>query len=111
MAQQLGATVGLSAVDARQLLTRIGPNAVITRHRVRLIRRIVNQLRDPLITVLLGAVFLTVGTGDFTDAVVIALVIIVNTTVGVIQEVRADRAISSLATLNAPRARVIRDGH
>ena len=39
------------------------------------------------------------------------MVIVVNTTVGVIQEVRADRAVSALAGLSAPRARVIRDGH
>ena len=38
------------------------------------------------------------------------MVIVVNTTVGVIQEVRADRAVTALATLSAPRARVIRDG-
>jgi Ca2+-transporting ATPase len=51
-----------------------------------------------------------VSVGDFTDAAVIAMVIVVNTTVGVIQEVKADRAVTALASLSAPRARVIRDG-
>jgi Ca2+-transporting ATPase len=79
-------------------------------HRVRLLRRIGSQLRDPMILLLLAAVILTLSVGDLTDAAVIAMVIVVNTTVGVIQEVRADRAVTALASLSAPRARVIRDG-
>jgi P-type Ca2+ transporter type 2C len=107
---QVTSTVGLSAAEARSRLAELGPNAVVTQHRVRLIRRIGSQLRDPMILLLLAAVILTVAIGDFTDAAVIALVIVVNTTVGVIQEVRADRAVTALASLSAPRARVIRDG-
>jgi P-type Ca2+ transporter type 2C len=110
VSDQVTSTVGLTTAEARLRLTEMGPNAVVTQHRVRLIRRIGNQLRDPMILLLLAAVILTVAIGDFTDAAVIALVIVVNTTVGVIQEVRADRAVTGLANLSAPRARVIRDG-
>ena len=111
MRDQVTSTVGLSAAEARSRLAEVGPNAVVTHRRVRLIRRLANQLRDPLLILLMAAVILTVSVGDLTDAVVIAMVIVVNTTVGVIQEVRADRAVTALASLSAPRARVIRDGH
>jgi Ca2+-transporting ATPase len=107
---QVTSAVGLTTVEARSRLTEQGANAVPTQRRVRLIKRIGNQLKDPLLLLLIAAVVLTVSVGDFTDAVVIAIVIVVNTTVGVIQEVRADRAVTALATLSAPRARVIRDG-
>ena len=73
-------------------------------------RRIAGQLRDPLILVLLVAAVLTLATGDWTDAAVILLVIVVNTSVGVVQEVKADRAIAALSELTAPEARVLRDG-
>jgi Ca2+-transporting ATPase len=73
-------------------------------------RRIVTQLRDPLVLVLLAAAAFTLATADFTDAGVILLVIVVNTTVGVLQEVKAERAITALSALTAPAARVIRDG-
>ncbi|GAA4629346.1 hypothetical protein GCM10023196_049730 [Actinoallomurus vinaceus] len=76
----------------------------------RLWRRVAAQLRDPLIVVLLVAAVLTAATGDWTDMAVIVLVIVVNTSVGVGQEVRADRAITALAELTAPTARVVRDG-
>ena len=110
MPDQVISAVGLTTAEARSRLTEQGANAVQTHRRVRLIRRLGNQLKDPLLLLLIAAVVLTISVGDFTDAVVIAMVIVVNTTVGVIQEVRADRAVTALATLSAPRARVIRDG-
>ena len=67
-------------------------------------------MRDPLILVLLAAVVLTVATGDLADALVIVLVIVVNTTVGVVQEIKAGQAIAALSDLTAPEARVVRDG-
>ena len=101
---QVTSSLGLTTTEARSRLADVGANAVVTQHRVRLIRRIGNQLRDPMILLLLAAVILTVSIADFTDAAVIAMVIVVNATVGVIQEVRADRAVTALANLSAPRA-------
>jgi P-type Ca2+ transporter type 2C len=102
--------VGLSTTEARARLGRDGPNSLPAPRPVPAWRRVLTQLRDPLIVVLLVAVALTVVTGDWTDAAVIVLVITVNTTVGVAQEVKADRAITALATMTAPEARVLRDG-
>jgi Ca2+-transporting ATPase len=110
VSDQVISAVGLTTAESRSRLAEQGANAVQTHRRVRLTRRLGNQLKDPLLLLLIAAVVLTISVGDFTDAVVIAMVIVVNTTVGVIQEVRADRAVTALATLSAPRARVIRDG-
>ncbi len=101
---------GLSSAEAARRLEADGPNALPVARRVRLWRRVLMQLRDPLVAVLLVAAALTIGTGDWTDAGVILLVIVVNTSVGVAQEVKADQAIAALGTLTAPHARVVRDG-
>ncbi|MFI6785934.1 cation-translocating P-type ATPase [Nonomuraea sp. NPDC050383] len=101
---------GLSSAEAAVRLERDGPNLLPQQPPVPLWRRVAAQLRDPLIIVLLVAAALTVATGDWTDTVVIMLVIVVNTSVGVVQEVRADRAITALSQLTAPVARAIRDG-
>ncbi|WP_078592042.1 cation-translocating P-type ATPase [Streptomyces megasporus] len=101
---------GLTEEEAARRLAEVGRNEVGEAPRTPLWARVVAQLRDPLILVLLGAVVLTVFTGDYNDAVVVALVIVVNTTVGVVQEVRADNAIAALTALSAPAARVVRDG-
>ena len=85
---------GLSSAEAAARLARDGGNVLPAQRSVPLWRRVAMQLRDPLVVVLLVAAALTVATGDWTDAAVIALVIVVNTSVGVAQEVKADRAIT-----------------
>jgi len=101
---------GLSEEEAARRLAEVGPNEVAARAPERLYSRVLAQLRDPLIMMLLGAVALTLAIGDHADATVIALVIVVNTTVGVVQEIRAANAVAALSALSAPTARVRRGG-
>jgi P-type Ca2+ transporter type 2C len=106
----VAAVAGLTSAAAARRLASHGANVLPDHHRIGLGRRVLLQVRDPLILVLLVAIGLTIATGDWTDATVIALVILVNTTVGLTQEIKADRAITALSTLAAPEARVLRDG-
>ncbi len=101
---------GLTSAEAERRLARAGPNEIPLRGRVSALASVLAQLRDPMIMVLLVACALTVLTGDLTDAAVIGLVVVANTTVGVVQEIRADRAITALAHLTTPEVRVRRDG-
>ena len=101
---------GLTTAQAARRLEATGPNQIRQQGRISAWSSIGVQLRDPLVVVLLAACALTLLTGDFTDAAVIAFVVVVNTAVGVTQEVRADRAITALAQLSAPAVRVRRDG-
>lgn len=101
---------GLSHEEAARRLTRYGPNEVTAERAVPLYARVVAQLRDPLIMVLLAASALTLAIGDHADSLVTALVIVANMTVGVVQEIRADQAVAALSALSAPDARVLRDG-
>jgi Ca2+-transporting ATPase len=82
-------------------LARDGQNVLPAPRPVRLWRRVAAQAGDPL--VLLAAAVLTVATGDWADAGVIVLVIVVNTAVGVTQEVKAGQAIAALS--GRPRRR------
>ncbi len=101
---------GLTQVEAARRLEEVGSNEVRQRGRLSVSSSIGMQLRDPLIVVLLAACALTLVTGDLTDAAVIAFVVVVNSAVGVTQEIKADRAISALAQLSAPTVRVRREG-
>lgn len=103
-------TEGLSREEAARRLAEYGANVVTQERRTPVWRRVLQQLRDPLIVVLLVAAVLTLATGDLPDAAVILLVITVNTVVGVVQEVRAERAVAALSALSAPVARVVRGG-
>src|SRR5215216_3931982 len=101
---------GLSAAEVAERVARGLVNDVPSAPT----RTIGQILRANLLTrfnLLLGsllAVILVVG--PLQDAL-FGLVIVANTVVGVVQEVRAKRTLDRLEVVNAPRARVVRDGH
>lgn len=101
---------GLTAEEAGRRLASFGRNEIEERGHVSVWSGIGQQLRDPLILVLLAACLLTLLTGDHPDATIIALVVVVNTIVGVRQELKADRAVTALAALSSPSVRVRRSG-
>jgi Ca2+-transporting ATPase len=101
---------GLSEAEAAVLLERHGENRVVARRPVPVWRRVLDQLRDPMVLVLLVAIVLTLATGDYQDAIIVAFVVVVNTAVGVVQGMRAEDAVAALSALSAPTARVRRDG-
>jgi Ca2+-transporting ATPase len=101
---------GLSTAEAAARRVETGPNVLPEPAPPHLATRVGRQVRDPLILVLLAAMGVTAALRDVADLVVIGLVIVLNTTVGVVQEVRADRAVAALRRLAAPTARVVRDG-
>ena len=101
---------GLSVAEAADRLHRDGPNTVAAPQRRHLPGRVLHQLTDPLVALLLAAAVVTTALRDYPDTLVIALVVLVNTAIGVAQEVRADRAIAALDRLAAPVARVVRGG-
>src|SRR6478609_6078389 len=102
--------LGLSVDEVEVERARSGRNEIRQRARLSVWSSIGVQLRDPLVEVLLAACVLTLATRDLADAVVIALVVIVNTTVGVTQELKADKAMTALASATAPVVRVRRSG-
>ncbi|WJK39685.1 cation-transporting P-type ATPase [Solwaraspora sp. WMMA2056] len=102
---------GLDAAEVARRGAAYGPNVVAGgAARVGLARRVARQLTDPLVALLLAAGVVTTALADYPDTAVILLVVVVNTAIGVVQEVRADRAIAALDRLAAPVARVRRDG-
>jgi Ca2+-transporting ATPase len=106
----IAAPAGLSSAEAAARLAADGPNTVAAPPRRHLAGRIGRQLADPLVALLLAAAVVTTVLGDLPDTAIIVLVVIVNTVIGVVQEVRADAAIAALDDLSAPSARVVRDG-
>jgi P-type Ca2+ transporter type 2C len=101
---------GLSSAEVPERLVRYGANELPPARGTPLWRLVASQLRDPLVLVLLAAAVLTIAIGDWPDASVIVLVIVVNTAVGVAQELKAGQAIAALSELAAPETRVLRDG-
>ena len=101
---------GLSIAEAASRLRADGPNALAEAPLPTVVRRIARSLRDPLVLVLLTALVLTLSVKDLADAAVIALVVVVNSAIGLRQDIKADRTVHALARLAATGAWVIRSG-
>ena len=101
---------GLNTAQAQQRLTQYGANSLPTARHVALISIILHQFLDPLIYVLLFAAILSAAIGAFADTVFIFVVLIVNATIGTIQEHSAQRSAASLQRMVTRNAKAQRSG-
>ncbi len=69
------------------------------------------QLTEPLVLLLVVAATVSVCLGDYKEAVVILIIVILNALLGFSQEYRAEKAMAALKTLAIPKVKVRREGH
>jgi len=108
---------GLTSQEAARRLATDGPNELRAARAVPAWRRFLAQFQDPLIYLLLAAVGISLlawriegGAGAPVDAIVIALVVLLNAMLGFVQEARAQGAVAALARMSAMTSAVVRDG-
>lgn len=100
---------GLSTEEAAKRLL-LGSNRLPTPTPDRVWKRIARQIKSPIAIVLLFAAFATLFISHYSDALIIALALLVNIVIGVFQEGKAGNAFAALAKEEAPHAVVIREG-
>jgi len=101
---------GLTEDEARRRLGIYGPNELRRKRATPFVVYVLRQLRSVLILILIGAVGVSIWIGDWIEASVILVIVVLNALVGATQERKAERALRSLQTLAAPEATVLRDG-
>ena len=106
---------GLSSTEARRRLEEGGPNKLKEAKKTPLIIRFLEQLKDPMIIILLIAAIVSgvvsVMTNEsFADTIIIIVVVLLNATLGVLQESKAEKAIEALQAMSRAQSRVMRDG-
>ena len=108
---------GLTAQEAARRLAQEGPNELRSAPPLPAWRRILAQFHDPLVYLLLGAVVVSLaawlieGRHEWpVDAIVIALIVLLNATLGYLQEAKAENAVAALAQMTAVTSTVVRDG-
>ena len=104
---------GLSAHEAQQRAEQHGPNRLKGAEKESLIKRFFNQLKDPMILVLLAAAVLSLvssGFTDWADPIIILLIVIVNAVISITQEDNANKALEALRNMSAPLAKAVREG-
>jgi magnesium-transporting ATPase (P-type) len=119
VAAELGTDLrnGLDAAEAAARLERFGPNVLDPAERVPAWRKLLAQFADPLIYLLLVAAAVSIAAwaaegadGVPYEAIVIAVIVLLNGVLGFVQEARAEQAVAALQRMAAATATVVRDG-
>lgn len=101
---------GLSAEDARQRLEQYGPNELKEKKKKTLLLMFLDQFKDFMILVLIGAAVISGIIGEVSDTIAIIVIVALNAVIGFIQEYRAEKAMAALMKMAAPTALALRDG-
>jgi magnesium-transporting ATPase (P-type) len=101
---------GLSASEASKRLRENGPNRLPEGAKRSAALRFLLQFHNVLIYVLIAAALVSLLLDHAVDAAVILGVVLVNATIGFVQEGRAEQALAAIKSMIDPRSSVVRDG-
>ena len=105
---------GLTAQEGTHRLHIYGENQLDPPKRPKLLLRILAQMKDPMILVLLAAAALSyiASSGeDWLDGAIILLIVMVNNVISISQEDNAHKALEALQKMTSPTCHALRDGH
>ncbi len=110
--------LGLTSAEAQKRLEANGKNKLAEAKKVSMFSRFLDQLKDPMIIILLVAAVISAVTemvehGGFvtpTDSIIILVVVLINAVLGVVQESKAEKAVEALQKMSAATTKTLRDG-
>ncbi|HVV83934.1 MAG TPA: magnesium-translocating P-type ATPase [Kofleriaceae bacterium] len=101
---------GLTAAEAAAALRRYGRNELQVHRRLSRLAVVWNQLRNPLLFLLVAAAGVSILTGELTDATIVILIVVATAGIGYRREYQAASAAAALQDRVRTRATVVRDG-
>lgn len=106
---------GLTSAEVTERLGKYGPNKLKEGKKTTVFERIFDQISDPMVLILIVAAIISGVTSLLTgeslaDVFIILFVVVLNTTLGVIQESKAEAAIEALKEMAAATSKVLRNG-
>jgi Ca2+-transporting ATPase len=100
---------GLTTHDAGIRLAKHGPNALQVKHKESSLTTYLRQYKDLMVALLLISTVISFYLGDHRTAIVLFVLVLLNTSIGFVQEFKAERIMESLERLVVPEAKVLRD--
>lgn len=102
---------GLSAETAASRLAENGPNELIEKGTKSPWKILWEQLTGIMVVILIVAALISFFLHEYTDTIVIMIIVVLNALLGFTQEYRAEQAMAALKKMAVPHVRVRRDGH
>lgn len=101
---------GLTEEEAEKRKRKVGPNRLAEGKSLSPLALLLNQFKDFMMLVLLVATLVSGLLGEYTDAIAIVAIVVLNAVLGFIQEFRAEKSLVALKEMSAPMAKVKRNG-
>lgn len=101
---------GLSDAEASERLKRNGRNELRAKPPKSIGQMLKAQIVDPMILILIGAAAFSAVLEEWTEAVVIFTIVVINAVIGIVQEKKAQSSLEALRSMSSPTARVLRQG-
>ncbi|MEM3564472.1 MAG: HAD-IC family P-type ATPase [Candidatus Jordarchaeaceae archaeon] len=101
---------GLTKEEVSRRQQIYGPNKIEEVKKLSTLRLFLRQFQNALNYILFIAIIISLIGAHIIDAMVILIIIFINTSLGFVQEYRSEKALEALKQLSAPKASVIRDG-
>ncbi|MCK8825943.1 cation-translocating P-type ATPase [Fuchsiella alkaliacetigena] len=101
---------GLSEKEVNSRRQQYGTNEIPDQSSTSIFGLLLDQFKDFMVLVLIGAVVISGFLGQMDDVIAIMAIIILNAVMGFVQEYRAERSLQALKELTAPKALVLRNG-
>ena len=108
--KQMTSRNGLDISQVSERLNEYGKNKLDEGQRKSLVVRLLGQMADPMVFVLIAAAVISGAVGEIADMIIILSVVILNSVLGVIQEGKAEKAIEALQQMSSPYSKVRRNG-
>ena len=102
--------LGLRKEIAQKRLSEFGPNQLIDKQSNKVFQLIAHQFKDVFIIILIAAAILSGIIGEWSDAIIILIIILLNAVVGFIQEYHAENTLKALKKIAVTQVRAIREG-
>ncbi len=111
-AKELGTDLscGLSSGEVEARLEKYGRNQLKEAPKRSPWAIFLDQFKDFIIWILIGAAIVSGVLQEVVDAVAIIAIVILNAVLGFIQEYRAEKSLAALKRLSSPTSKVLRDG-
>lgn len=101
---------GLTIEQVQNLQQKYGLNELMEKPRPTFFQLLFSQLNDFIVILLIIASIISALLGDYIEAGVIMLIVVLNAILGVVQESKAEEALAALKKMAAPECQVMRDG-
>ncbi len=105
------AVSGLDMAEVQRRTEQYGANELIERGRKSAWQILWDQLTGIMVVILIIAAGISLLLGEYKDAIVILIIVVLNALLGFVQEYRAEQAMAALRKLAVPLVRVRREGH